>query len=437
MQIVNINIDTIKEYENNTKIHTDEQIEQIMTSIERYGNNDPIAIDENNVIIEGHGRYLALKRLGVEEVPVIKLEHLTEEQKREYILVHNKLTMNTGFDMQKLQAELETIEFDMSNFDFDIFKDDSWETEKVSENINESNVMQEKYPDGKSGSLVEDFIVPPVNIFDTRIGYWVERKRKWRELIKDNGESRNHVNLINNITGSFEEVSLLDPVLSEIVVKWFSPKQQGNKIFDCFAGDTIFGFVSSYLKNEFTGIELREEQAALNQARCNDFNLNAKYICDDGRNIDKHLEENSQDLLFSCPPYFDLEVYSDKENDASNQSSYEEFYAILDDAFKKSVKLLKDDRFAVIVVGDVRDKKTGAYYGFVDDVKKTMKEAGLHFYNDIVLINSYGTAGLRARGCFKTRKTVNVKQNVLVFYKGNPKNIKDTFEDVEVIEIES
>lgn len=248
MQIVNINIDTIKEYENNTKIHTDEQIEQIMTSIERYGNNDPIAIDENNVIIEGHGRYLALKRLGVEEVPVIKLEHLTEEQKREYILVHNKLTMNTGFDIQKLQAELETIEFDMSNFDFDIFKEDSWETEKVSENINESNVMQEKYPDGKSGSLVEDFIVPPVNIFDTRIGYWVERKRKWRELIKDNGESRNHVNLINNITGSFEEVSLLDPVLSEIVVKWFSPKQQGNKIFDCFAGDTIFGFVSSYLK---------------------------------------------------------------------------------------------------------------------------------------------------------------------------------------------
>ncbi len=102
MQIVNINIDTIKEYENNTKIHTDEQIEQIMTSIERYGNNDPIAIDENNVIIEGHGRYLALKRLGVEEVPVIKLEHLTEEQKREYILVHNKLTMNTGFDIVKI-----------------------------------------------------------------------------------------------------------------------------------------------------------------------------------------------------------------------------------------------------------------------------------------------------------------------------------------------
>lgn len=122
MQIVNININDIKEYENNAKIHTDEQIEQIVTSIERYGNNDPIAIDENNVIIEGHGRYLALKRLGVEKVPVIKLEHLTEEQKSEYILVHNKLTMNTGFDLDILEQELDKIEFDMTNFDFEKFE---------------------------------------------------------------------------------------------------------------------------------------------------------------------------------------------------------------------------------------------------------------------------------------------------------------------------
>ena len=89
-----------------------------MTSIERYGNNDPIAIDENNVIIEGHGRYLALKELGEIEIPVIQLKHLTEEQKREYILVHNKLTMNTGFDIEKLKAELETIDFDMTLFNF-------------------------------------------------------------------------------------------------------------------------------------------------------------------------------------------------------------------------------------------------------------------------------------------------------------------------------
>lgn len=118
MEIQYISIDEIVEYKNNVKIHTQEQIEQIMTSIERYGNNDPIAIDENNVIIEGHGRYLALKELGEIEIPVIQLKHLTEEQKREYILVHNKLTMNTGFDIEKLKAELEMIDFDMTLFNF-------------------------------------------------------------------------------------------------------------------------------------------------------------------------------------------------------------------------------------------------------------------------------------------------------------------------------
>lgn len=119
MEIQYINIDKIVEYKNNVKIHTQEQIEQIMTSIERYGNNDPIAIDENNVIIEGHGRYLALKELGEIEIPVIQLKHLTEDQKREYILVHNKLTMNTGFDIDKLQEELNLINFDMSFFSFE------------------------------------------------------------------------------------------------------------------------------------------------------------------------------------------------------------------------------------------------------------------------------------------------------------------------------
>ena len=143
MRIINININEIKEYENNAKIHTEEQIEQIINSIQRYGNNDPIAIDENNVIIEGHGRYIALKRLGVEEIPVIKLKHLTEEQKREYILVHNKLTMNTGFDMEKLQAELELIDYDMTKFDFDTeFNED--DLHALFEEVEEETKAKEK-----------------------------------------------------------------------------------------------------------------------------------------------------------------------------------------------------------------------------------------------------------------------------------------------------
>lgn len=144
MEIQYINIDEIVEYKNNVKIHTQEQIEQIMTSIERYGNNDPIAIDENNVIIEGHGRYLALKELGEIEIPVIQLKHLTEDQKREYILVHNKLTMNTGFDIDKLQEELNLINFDMSFFSFENADFNEDDLHSLFQEVEEAKQVKEK-----------------------------------------------------------------------------------------------------------------------------------------------------------------------------------------------------------------------------------------------------------------------------------------------------
>lgn len=121
MKIEKVNIDSIKVYPNNAKIHTAEQIEEIKKSIQEFGNNDPIAIDEKGFIIEGEGRYLAQKDMGVTEIEVIRLTHLSEEQKVAYMLVHNKLTMNTGFDIDLLEEELAKISnIDMSEFEFDI-----------------------------------------------------------------------------------------------------------------------------------------------------------------------------------------------------------------------------------------------------------------------------------------------------------------------------
>lgn len=114
-------IDELHAYENNAKLHPQEQIDQIVKSMQEFGNNDPIAIDENNQIIEGHGRLLALKQMGETEAPIIRLKHLTEEQKRAYILVHNQLTLNTGFDEDLLRAELESIvDIDMGEYGFDL-----------------------------------------------------------------------------------------------------------------------------------------------------------------------------------------------------------------------------------------------------------------------------------------------------------------------------
>lgn len=121
MQIEKIKVDEIIPYADNAKLHPERQIEQIRSSILEFGFNDPIAIDENNVVIEGNGRLMAIKDLGFKEVDCIRIEGLTEDQKRAYILVHNQLTMNTGFDIEILNRELEKIKgIDMKQFDFEI-----------------------------------------------------------------------------------------------------------------------------------------------------------------------------------------------------------------------------------------------------------------------------------------------------------------------------
>lgn len=120
LEIEYVDINTIKPYKNNAKLHPRKQIEQIKSSIEQFGMDDPIAV-WNGEIVEGHGRLIACKELGINEVPIIRLDHLTDEQRKAYTLVHNKLTMNSDFDLDVLNEELENIiEIDMSEFDFNI-----------------------------------------------------------------------------------------------------------------------------------------------------------------------------------------------------------------------------------------------------------------------------------------------------------------------------
>lgn len=113
--------ENLRPYKNNAKVHTKEQIEQIEESIRQFGMNDPIAVWKDNEIIEGHGRLMACLNLGMAKVPVIRLDSLTDEQRRAYMNIHNQLTMNTGFDVDLLAAELGRIEnIDMSMFSFNI-----------------------------------------------------------------------------------------------------------------------------------------------------------------------------------------------------------------------------------------------------------------------------------------------------------------------------
>ena len=140
MKIEKVKLKDVVLYDNNAKNHPQSQIEQIKKSISLFGYNDPIAIDENNMIIEGHGRYLALQELNYNEVEVIRLSHLTELQKKAYIIAHNKINMNTEFNFNALKEEMDLIlsseHIDFSEFGFII--------EDIKEDEDLDKVMQDK-----------------------------------------------------------------------------------------------------------------------------------------------------------------------------------------------------------------------------------------------------------------------------------------------------
>ena len=121
MIVEHVAIDDLTEYVNNTKIHTDEQIDNIVENILESRFNNPIGIDGDNTILAGHGRVLAAKKLGLKRVPVIRLDHLSDEEKRKYIIADNKLSMSTGFDEDKLRLEMSALaamDVDLSNMGF-------------------------------------------------------------------------------------------------------------------------------------------------------------------------------------------------------------------------------------------------------------------------------------------------------------------------------
>lgn len=132
LKVVTVKTDELVPYAGNAKLHPHEQIDQIAQSIQEFGNNDPIAVWHNDrgemEIVEGHGRVLALNKLGIKEAPVIFLDHLSDNQRRAYTHIHNQLTMNTGFDAEVLQEELERLDgFDLGVYGFDLGMDVSSE----------------------------------------------------------------------------------------------------------------------------------------------------------------------------------------------------------------------------------------------------------------------------------------------------------------------
>lgn len=424
MDIKNIAVKDLIPYEKNTKKHDDVQINNVAESIKQYGFVQPIVIDKNNVVVIGHCRLLAAKKLKMADVPCVCVEDLTEEQVKALRIVDNK-SNESPWDFDFLADELADLDLSDFDFDFGIDTDAEEETEIVEDEVEHK-------------SLVDRFIVPPFSILDTRQGYWQDRKRLWKDLgiASEIGRSENLIGapdksdyMKTGCNGIAPQTSIFDPVLCELAYRWFCTEK--GKIYDCFSGGSVRGIIASKLGYNYHGIDLRQEQIDANIQNANQIGVNPHWHCDDSLNADKYIEDNSCDMIFSCPPYADLEVYSDDPRDISNMD-YDDFCKVYAEIIAIACRKLKQDRFAVFVVGDVRDKR-GFYRNFVDYTKKCFNDNGLLTYNELILIEQSGTGAMRANKQFGSlRKVIKTHQNVLVFYKGNPKNIKANYPEIEI-----
>jgi len=221
--------------------------------------------------------------------------------------------------------------------------------------------------------------------------------------------------------------SVFDPVLCELAYRWFCP--DGGGILDPFAGGSIRGVVAEMLGYKYCGIELRAEQVEENRRQAEALSVEPEWIVEDSSKIEG-LVKSQFDLIFSCPPYYDLEVYSQLEGELSAFKTYGEFLEVYRNIVTQTVSFLNDNRFACFVVGDIRDQE-GIYRNFVSDTIQAFTDAGMKYYNEMILVQPVGSLAIRINNQFQGyRKVGKAHQNVLVFYKGNVKDIKQEFPEL-------
>jgi hypothetical protein len=156
-----------------------------------------------------------------------------------------------------------------------------------------------------------------------------------------------------------------------------------------------------------------------------------QWVEGDARDIERLAGGGKYDLLFSCPPYGDLEQYSDDPRDLSTMP-HEAFLEAYRAIIKTSVGMMRENRFACFVVGDYRDQK-GLYRNFVSDTIAAFESAGMRLYNEAILVTAFGSLPIRVGRAFGSyRKLGKTHQNVLVFFNGDPQVIKKEFPDIEI-----
>lgn len=436
-------------YARNTRKHPQGQVAAVQGSIAEFGWTVPVLADADG-IVAGHCRVLAAERIYAKggiirlpngdeiplgTVPVLDCTGWPEAKRRAYIIADNKLAQLGEWDEELLRVELEGLQtdsFDLAKLGFD---DDELQS-----------IMEDQAAIGR-GTLRERFLAVPLSVLSARDGWWRDRKRAWLKLGLRSEVGRGKVleslgSARRRQTGKkaedWSQTSIFDPVLCELAYRWFCPP--GGLVLDPFAGGSVRGVVAARLGRGYYGVDLRPEQVEANRDQaatiCAGDPMQPAWVAGDSLDVLDAPATPDADFVFSCPPYADLERYSDDARDLSNMS-YDGFLTAYRAIIAKACAKLKPDRFACFVVGDIRDPD-GAYRDFVGETVQAFRDAGLSLYNEAVLVTVVGTLAVRAGKQFAaSRKLGKSHQNVLVFIKGDPRKATEACGVVEVAEVEA
>lgn len=441
----------LKPHPRNYRHHPAEQLKHIVESIRQHGFYRNVVAAKDGTILAGHGVVLAAKQLKLATVPVVRLEVGPNDKRALRLLAGDNEIANGAENDEALLAKL------LGEFSAD---------ELLGTGFDEAGVdaLLREIRDRESAtgvSLSERFLIPPFSVLDARQGAWRERKDAWLALGIESEVGRGDNLLKFSETVKLKKAkgllkrgaadpghegdsqpgrgqtgtSIFDPVLCELIYRWFG--KPSFSVLDPFAGGSVRGIVAAKLGLSYLGCELREEQVKANNEQASKILASAddhlcSWVAGDSRETLPKLKSGPFDLVLSCPPYMDLEVYSDDPADLSNMppADFEKAYRQIVTA---SVERLKPNRFAVFVVGEVRDHDQGFYRNFVPLTIDAFEAAGARFYNEAILVTSVGSLSMRVGTFFpKARKLGKTHQNVLVFFKGDPATIVEELGELEI-----
>ncbi len=413
-------LSSLKEDPQNVRLHPERNMVAIRDSLKRFGQRLPLVV-RDGIVIVGNGRLRAMREMGWDNAAVVDAGDMTAEEARAFAVYDNRSAELATWDMEGLQAtlsELDGLEMDLDLSAIALSQED---LDGLLDDIGGGNGnTADRYTDPPT-HMSDSFGAPPFSVMDARQGYWMDRKREWFALGIDGDAGRPLVSEGKHdiYEGVNSGISVMDPVVCELLYAWFCPP--GGKVINPMAGESVYGIVAAVMGYPYFGVEIRQEQIDTNikQAKAILAPVPPKWILGDGRDVYKLTPR--ADLIICCPPYFDLEVYSDDDQDLSTCDTYDGFIEAYSQIIHACAKTLKQHRFAAFIVGDIRGKD-GNYRGFVADTIRLAEEAGLALYNDAILLTPIGTLPFRTKRPFlSSRKLGKAHQNILVFLKGDAK----------------